>query len=241
MIPPEGWQDIVWPLPVDALLFVGRSVKRVLAGYGVQTIGDLARCKPEMLETLLGKNGLQLYEYANGLDRSPVRPQHQHEPVKSVGNGTTFTHDLTSWDAVRTELSLLSDSVAMRLRQQGLFCSGLSVAIKNNQFKTVSRQMQLPAPTHLIRDIYQAALTLTGHLWKPPSPIRMITVTALYLTDSTASWQQMDLLGTPPEKNEKREKLESAMSAIRGKYGKSAIAFGKAANANGHQKLEDDS
>ncbi len=241
VIPPEGWQDIVWPLPVDALLFVGRSVKRVLAGYGVQTIGDLARCKPEMLETLLGKNGLQLYEYANGLDRSPVRPQHQHEPVKSVGNGTTFTHDLTSWDAVRTEISLLSDSVAMRLRQQGLFCSGLSVAIKNNQFKTVSRQMQLPAPTHLIRDIYQAALTLTGHLWKPPSPIRMITVTALYLTDSTASWQQMDLLGTPPEKNEKREKLESAMSAIRGKYGKSAIAFGKAANADGHQKLEDDS
>ncbi len=236
----ENWQNIVWPLPVDAMLFVGKSVKRLLSGYGVQTIGDLAHCKPEMLETLLGKNGLQLYEYANGLDHSPVRPQHQHEPVKSVGNGTTFTHDLTAWDEVRTGLSLLSDSVAMRLRQQGLFCSGLSVSIRNAQFKTVSRQMQLPAPTHLMRDLYQAALTLTAQLWKPPSPIRMITVTALYLTDSAASWQQLDLLGAPPGQSEKQEKLEDAMSAIRSKYGKTAIAFGTAAHAAGHQKLEED-
>ena len=118
LISPENWQEIVWPLPVGAMLFVGRSAQRTLAQYGVATIGQLAACRPEMLEKLLGKLGRQLHEYANGLDRSPVRPQAEREPVKSVGNGTTFPHDLTRWEVVRAGLAALSDSVAMRLRRQ---------------------------------------------------------------------------------------------------------------------------
>ena len=123
----ENWQDIVWPLPVGDLLFVGRAAGRVLHQYGVETIGQLAACSPQMLETLLGKLGLQLHEYANGLDGSPVRPAGQQEPVKSVGNGTTFPKNLTRWEEVQRGLAVLSDSVAMRLRQQGLYCGGEAV------------------------------------------------------------------------------------------------------------------
>ena len=114
----ENWQDIVWPLPVGDLLFVGRAAGRVLHQYGVETIGQLAACSPQMLETLLGKLGLQLHEYANGLDGSPVRPAGQQEPVKSVGNGTTFPKNLTRWEEVQRGLAVLSDSVAMRLRHR---------------------------------------------------------------------------------------------------------------------------
>ena len=110
----ENWQDIVWPLPVGDLLFVGRAAGRVLHQYGVETIGQLAACSPQMLETLLGKLGLQLHEYANGLDGSPVRPAGQQEPVKSVGNGTTFPKNLTRWEEVQRGLAVLSDSVADR-------------------------------------------------------------------------------------------------------------------------------
>ena len=224
----ENWQDIVWPLPVGDLLFVGRAAGRVLHQYGVETIGQLAACSPQMLETLLGKLGLQLHEYANGLDGSPVRPAGQQEPVKSVGNGTTFPKNLTRWEEVQRGLAVLSDSVAMRLRQQGLYCGGVSVSLRNAQFRTMSRQMQLPAPTHLMKDIWQAAMELTRRLWKAPEPGRLLPGPALYITDSADSFQQLDLLEAPvvTQQQEKQEKLERTMDAIRGKYGRGSISFG---------------
>lgn len=227
LISPENWQEIVWPLPVGAMLFVGRSAQRTLAQYGVATIGQLAACRPEMLEKLLGKLGRQLHEYANGLDRSPVRPQAEREPVKSVGNGTTFPHDLTRWEEVRAGLAALSDSVAMRLRRQGLYCSGVQVTIKDSSFCSISRQKRLESPTRLMKDIQRAAMELTRSAWRAPTPIRMLTVTALHITESAESFEQLDLLGAGRAVSDARqEKLESAVRAIRDKFGDGSITFG---------------
>ena len=227
LISPENWQEIVWPLPVGAMLFVGRSAQRTLAQYGVETIGQLAACRPEMLEKLLGKLGRQMHEYANGLDRSPVRPQAEHEPVKSVGNGTTFPHDLTRWEEVRAGLAALSDSVAMRLRRQGLYCSGVQVTIKDSSFCSISRQKRLESPTRLMKDIQRAAMELTRSAWRAPTPIRMLTVTALHITESAESFEQLDLLGAGRAVSDARqEKLESAVRAIRDKFGDGSITFG---------------
>ena len=227
LISPENWQEIVWPLPVGAMLFVGRSAQRTLAQYGVETIGQLAACRPEMLEKLLGKLGRQLHEYANGLDRSPVRPQAEREPVKSVGNGTTFPHDLTRWEEVRAGLAALSDSVAMRLRRQGLYCSGVQVTIKDSSFRSISRQKRLESPTRLMKDIQRAAMELTRSAWRAPTPIRMLTVTALHITESAESFEQLDLLGAGRAVSDARqEKLESAVRAIRDKFGDGSITFG---------------
>ena len=229
LIPPKGWQNIVWPLPVGDLLFVGKAARRTLAKFGVTTIGDLAAAPREMLEQLMGKMGVQLHDYANGRDDSPVKPQGYYEPPKSVGNGTTFPENLTRWEQVRTGLSLLCDSVASRLRRHGLYSSGVSVTIRTADFRTFSRQKRRSSPTHLMRDLYRAALELMEQAWKAPEPIRMLTVTALYLTDSADSYEQMDLLGgAAAAHSEKQERLEGAMDAIRAKYGKDAISYGTA-------------
>ena len=102
------------------------------------------------------------------------------------------------------------------------------MSLRNAQFRTVSRQMRLPAPTHLMKDIWQSATELTRRLWKAPEPVRMLTVTALYITDSADSFQQLDLLEAPvvSRQQEKQEKLERTMDAIRGKYGRGSISFG---------------
>ena len=229
-----NWQDIVWPLPVGDLLGVGRSTQKLLRQYGVETIGQLAAFPRQTLETLLGKHGTQLHYYANGLENSPVRPQHEAEPVKSVGNGTTFPRNLTRWEEVRSGLAVLSDSVAGRLRRQGLYCGGVALTIRNAQFRQFSRQVRLDTPTHLQKDIYQTALALARQSWHAPDPIRALTVTALYLTDSADSFQQLDLLdGAAAQREEKQERLEQAMDAIRGKYGKGAISFGNAGKFSG--------
>ena len=225
----ENWQDIVWPLPVGDLLFVGRAAGRVLHQYGVETIGQLAACSPQMLETLLGKLGLQLHEYANGLDGSPVRPAGQQEPVKSVGNGTTFPQNLTTRIQVRSGIAVLADSVATRLRREGLYAGGIQVTVRDPAFHDRSRQKQLPAPTHLIRDLTNAAMALTEELWTPPAPIRALTVTAIHLSPDGEAYEQADLFDpTAGQRNARQEKLESAMDAIRKKYGGDAIVYGAA-------------
>jgi len=60
------FRQIVWPLPVNELLFVGPATHRRLAPLGIATIGDLARCDPAVLQRRLGKNGLTLFAFATG-------------------------------------------------------------------------------------------------------------------------------------------------------------------------------
>ena len=205
----ENWQRIVWPLPVGDLLYVGGAARKLLHQYGVDTIGQLAACRPEMPETLMGKLGTQLYEYANGLDREPVRSRYDAEPVKSVGNGTTFPKNLTTRMEVQNGVAMLADSVATRLRKYGLYAGGLQVTVRDPAFRDRSRQRQLAAPTHLIRDLTDTAMELVNELWKPPAPIRALTVTAIHLVPEDEAYEQVDLFtaASTPHK-EKQEKLE---------------------------------
>ena len=223
----ENWNELVWPLPVGDLLYVGGAARKLLKQYGITTIGQLAACKPEMLETLMGKMGTQLYDYANGLDRDPVRSRYDTEPVKSVGNGTTLPQNLTTREQVHAGIAVLADSVASRLRHAGLYAGGVQVTVRDPQFHDRSRQRQLAAPTHLIRDLTDAAMELLYELWKPPSPIRALTVTAIHLVQEGEAYEQMDLFSSGPGK-EKQEKLEGAMEQIRKKFGADAIVFGAA-------------
>ena len=223
----ENWNELVWPLPVGDLLYVGGAARKLLKQYGITTIGHLAACQPELLETLMGKMGTQLYDYANGLDRDPVRSRYDTEPVKSVGNGTTFPQNLTTREQVHAGIAVLADSVASRLRHAGLYAGGVQVTVRDPQFHDRSRQRQLAAPTHLIRDLTDAAMELLYELWKPPSPIRALTVTAIHLVQEGEAYEQVDLFSSGPGK-EKQEKLEGAMEQIRKKFGADAIVFGAA-------------
>lgn len=227
VISPENWREIVWPLPVGDLLYVGGAARKLLKQYGIETIGQLAACKKEMLETLMGKMGSQLYDYANGLDDAPVRARTDVDPVKSVGNGTTFPENLTTRVQVSGGIAMLADSVASRLRHEDLYACGIQVTIRDPQFHDRSRQTQLTEPTHLIRDLTQAAMVLVDDLWSPPAPIRALTLTAIHLVPAAEAFEQVDLFTqTAAPKKERQEKLESAMEQIRSKYGGRSIVFG---------------
>ena len=214
---------------MGALLYVGGAARKILAQFGVKTIGELAACKRDALETLMGKMGVQLHDYANGLDTDPVRSRYEPEMVKSVGNGTTFPKNLTTAEQVRGGVAVLADSVATRLRHSGLYAGGVQVTVRDPQFHDRSRQMQLSAPTHLIRELTAAAMDLTGQLWKPPAPVRALTVTAIHLVRSEDAYEQVDLFtaGAAPKK-EKQEQLEAAMDRLRGKFGTDVISYGAA-------------
>jgi DNA polymerase-4 len=148
----ENFRQVVWPLPVTDLLFVGRAAAKALERYDIRTIGQLAACDREKLVTLLGRQGGQLSDYARGLEHSPVTPAGQQLPPKSVGNSITFPHDLRGEEEIRNGLALLSDSVAGRLRKHGLKCATVQVAVRDPNFKTITRQRGLDVPTNLSRE-----------------------------------------------------------------------------------------
>ena len=228
VIPPEGWQSIVWPLPLGAMLFAGPAAQRILGQYGIRTIGQLAAADNALLENLLGKLGRQLWSCANGLEDSPVRPQHLQEPVKSVGNSSTFPENLTSREQIRRGAALLCDSVATRLRQQGLYCRAVQVGLRDPAFHNVSRQKHLPHSTHLMRELLDTAMELIDQIWRAPSPVRLISITALDLTDRWETYEQEDLFSpSAPIQERRQEKLEQVMDNIRRRYGTRAITYGE--------------
>ena len=222
----ENYRDLLWPMDVGEMFFVGAATAEKLRGMGITTIGDLARANPLTLETLLGKHGPMLCAYANGKDAEPVRMYGDREPVKSIGNGITFKRNLQGLDDITTAVTSLSDTVATRLREQRMKAWGVKIDIKDPNFRTISRQKQLMHPTHLTSEIREAVLELIQASWRINDPIRLLTITAINLTDETAD-EQLSLFDVPAEDREKDESLDKAMDDIRRKFGGSSITFGQ--------------
>ena len=127
----QNFQEIVWPLNVNELLYVGNSTKKKLNSYGIYTVGELAACEVRFLEYMLGKNGAMLWNFANGLEDSPVSNIGAKSLIKSIGNSTTTPRDLVTDSDVRTTLYVLCESVSARLREQDFVCRTVQVHFRH--------------------------------------------------------------------------------------------------------------
>ena len=227
LITVDNFRQLVWPLPVTDLLFVGRAAARLLTQYGVNTIGQLAAFDRDALIALLGKLGGQLWKYANGLENSPVAPAGQYTPPKSVGNGLTFPRNLTTRDEIHQGLALLCDEVAARLRRHRLKAATVQVTIRDPNFKDICRQRPLEVPVCTARELTQAASGIVADSWRSGAPIRALTVTAHNLIPEEEATEQLGLFDLQaPRRRDKIETLERTMDAIRAKYGSSALTTG---------------
>ncbi|MBE5804079.1 MAG: DNA polymerase IV [Clostridiales bacterium] len=223
----ENVHEILYPLPVGELLFVGRAAAEVLIRHGITTIGSLARCEKELLVRYLGKQGESYWSMANGLDDSPVRRWGESEPVKSVGNSTTYAHDLVGRDAFRAGLMPLCDSVGARLRAQGLKCRTVTVQIKDPNLKVISRQKTLSMPTNLTRQLFQEACAILFQCWPDTAPIRLLSVTASGLVgEDEAAPAQLSFFEEVAPDDPKQAALEAAVDKLRGRFGKGAVKPG---------------
>lgn len=218
------FREIVWPLPVGTLLYVGKSAMQVFRDLRITTIGALAASSPELLSHKLGKLGTQLYAYANGEDDEPVASAYEKREVKSVGNGMTFSHDLYGMEEILVGLDAVCDLAAARMRAKGVKCTGVQLAIKDENFVTNQRQKQLELPTNLARGLREAAATLLRDTWNPRLGIRSLTVTGIGLVPEEAA-VQIGFFDDPAE-NARADRRERAVDDIRKKFGKGAIQSG---------------
>lgn len=225
----ENFKNLLWPMNVRSMFFVGKATAEKLHDYGIKTIGELANSDRNMVKKLLGKQGGVIHDYANGLDTTPVLRYDHLEQIKSVGNGTTFRRNLQGIDDIKVGVIGLADTVASRLRRHRLKAFGIKVDIKDPALKVISRQQQLDNPTNLTEVITEAALSIIRKSWSMRDPIRMLTITAINLCDENQA-QQLSLFSDENISIEKGEKVERAMDSIRQKFGSGAISFGSVLN-----------
>ncbi len=221
----ENYQKVLWPLPARDMLFVGSVAADRLSGMGIDTIGHIAAAGREQLKALLGRSGETIWEYAMGLDNSPVRSREDLGPPKSIGNSITFPQDLASRRDICAGLLALCDQVGSRLRKHGLYCSTVQIQIRDPYFKTISRQQKLSAPTNVTKEIYDATVALMEKNWTMTAPVRLLSVTGTNLTDCCA--EQMALIDDTTEEKLKNAKLDQAMDKIRSQYGDDAISYAR--------------
>ncbi len=227
LITRENFREILFPLPVRDMLFVGASAAQELTRRGVMTIGDLASTPPERLRSMLGKLGEMLWVYANGLDDAPVRRSDEEDPVKSISNSITFPRDLIGEDDLKTGLLMIADSVGARMRHQQLEGYTVQVQIKSPELKVISRQETLKAPTASTKEIYQTALSIVRRSWDMKRPVRMLSVGMTNFASPGAPVQLSLFEQAEDGRHDRQVKLENTVDAIRRRYGQASIGFGQ--------------
>lgn len=213
---PEEIPEKMWPLPISDLLFAGKSSVQKLHNLGIFTIGELASADPLILQQHLKSHGKELYNYANGIDPSPVEAE--QEAAKGYSNSITLPFDVTDRNDAKGIMLSLCENIGARIRKDNAYISVVSVTLVDMDFRKMSHQVSLPTGTNITDVIYENACILFDRLWDQ-SPIRLIGVHTSKASDQ--NYTQYSLFDT--EKNEKLEKLDMAIDSIRNKYGDNAI------------------
>lgn len=231
---PEEIPTKMWPLPVSELFMVGRRSAEKLMGFGIRTIGDLAHMDPGFLSSHFKSHGQLMWEFANGIDPSPVISEKQE--AKGIGNSTTLREDLNSLEAARPVLLALAESVSSRLRKAGQLAQTVAVEIKYSDFTKASHQAQTLTPCNTTDEIYRLACSLLEQLWDG-RPIRLLGIRSSRLV-SIGEPVQLSIFDLQPVEEKKEEatwapspeklkRLDAAMDSIRKKYGTDAIKRGR--------------
>ena len=211
------FRDKAWGLPASDLLYVGRSTSAKLQRLGIRTIGDLARTDEKILHSQLGKMGDILWAFANGYDDSPVKYEDAHAPIKSIGNSTTTPRDLVNEQDVKIVLTILAESVAARLRENGFKCRVVEISVRDNELFSFTRQRKLDHATNVTREIAEEAFRLFHKNYDWKKPIRSVGVRGADLVNDNY-WEQIDLFSSV-EFREKQMKVDEAVDDIRRRFG----------------------
>ncbi len=217
----EEWKEKIWPLPVSDLLFVGGKTAEKLAKINIKTIGDLADSDAGFISRYLGKAGIVLWEYANGIDDSPVAESGYKRIPKSVGNSTTTAVDMTSDREIERTLHMLSESVAQRLRKHMLKGTVVQITVRDCDLGIYEKQRILYRPTDDAKEIFSAARQLFRESYGWNKSVRSIGVRCAKLVRAD-SGEQMSLF-TDEFADERDSRLNKVIDDINTRFGAGVI------------------
>jgi DNA polymerase-4 len=210
---PDGTEkSFLAPLSVKKIPMVGDQTYGLLRSMGVERIRTVQEMPVEMMESVLGKNGVVIWKKAQGVDNTPVEPWHER---KSISTERTFDKDTTDVVKLRSILYAMAESLSYQLRAGDKLTSCVTVKIRYSDFQTHSMQKRIPY-TSLDHTLIETVMDLFDKIYNRRVLIRLIGVRFSHLVGGS---YQIRLF----EDSLKLINLYQAMDRVRNRYGQDAV------------------
>jgi DNA polymerase-4 len=217
----ENKQQILDPLPVSRIWGVGKVTEKALKSKGIKTIGQLREAPTEVLQDILGDQTPHMLRLAQGMDNREVESSRE---AKSISSEQTFAADITDKEILLSVLLNQVEDVAQRLRTNDLEAKTITLKLRYDDFRTITRSASFDYSTHITKTLWQEAKEVFLKWYrKSAGPLRLLGFGVSGLQRADAGQQ---MLFAEPEQ-EKQERLDRAFDEIRGKFGYGALRRGK--------------
>ena len=220
----------MWTLQTSELFMLGRKTVPKLLNMQIRTIGDIAKTDKMVLAKKFGKHGLQMWEYANGIDNSPVN--NKVELPKSIGNSVTLPSDLKSIAEIHPVVVALAEKVGYRLRKYKLVAKVVNVQLRTKDFVDYSHQKHLPFATSSTKEILKLANEILDIMYKNES-IRLVGLRVDDLESEDEVQLSMFSSG-----NSKQSNLDKTLDEITNRFGVTSITRASRLNIKLNNKKE---
>ncbi len=200
------------PLSVKKIPMVGSKTYQVLHSLGIEKIKDIQDMPVQLLQKVLGENGLIIWNKANGIDKTPIVPYNER---KSISNETTFEQDTTDIVVLKQTLLRMTEKLAYQLRNEGKLTACVTIKIRYSDFNTYTRQEHIPY-TALDHTLISKVMDVFDKLYQKRLLIRLIGVRFSHLIHGG---QPLDLF----DQTTNKILLYKAMDKLRNKFGTDII------------------
>ncbi|MBK6283778.1 MAG: DNA polymerase IV [Draconibacterium sp.] len=210
---PDGQEkSFLSPLSVKKIPMVGTQTYHLLRSMGIEKVKTVQEMPVELMESVMGKNGISLWKKAQGIDNAPVVAWNER---KSISMERTFEKDSTDVLKMKSILTSMAENLSYQLRSGNKLTACVSIKIRYSDFQTYSKQRIIPY-TSLDHTLIKTTLDLFDQLYKRRILIRLIGVRFSHLVGGS---YQMRLF----EDSEKLIKLYQSMDIIRNRFGDQAV------------------
>jgi DNA polymerase-4 len=205
-------KDFLAPLSVKKIPMVGDKTYQLLRSMGVMWIRTLQEMPIELMEQVLGQNGVVIWKKANGIDNSPIEP---YTEQKSMSTEQTFERDTIDVKALKALLVGMTEKLAYQLRSQEKLTACVTVKIRYSDFNTYTQQMRIPY-TSLDHVLIEKVQELFDKLYQKRMLIRLIGIKFSHLVQGSYQYNLFD-------DTEEQLQLLNAMDRIRKRFGKDSV------------------
>jgi DNA polymerase-4 len=213
-IPFGNERNFLAPLPVQKMPMIGEKTATQLRQLGIRIIRTLSEIPADMLTSMFGKNGTELWRRANGIDDTPVTPYREQ---KGMGTENTFESDTIDMNFLEKELSRMTQKLAFELRKQNRLAGCITVKLRYSNFDTVTKQCAIPytCSDHLL-------LPRVKELFKKLFDRRLLVrLIGVRFTNLIPGNEQIDLF----QDSQEMIKLYKALDSVNHQYGKFLIMW----------------
>lgn len=211
-VPGSIVKPFLFPLSINKIPMIGNKTYHLLRSMGIATIGTLSMVPIEMMEKVLGKNGIVIWKKANGIDNTPIR---SYSERKSISTERTFEQDSIDVVKMRDILSGMVEKLAFEMRQKQRLTACVTVKIRYSNFDTHTLQKHVPY-TAFDHQLIPVAKELFERLYQRRMLIRLIGVRFSHLVQGV---QQLNMFEDTP----KTVNLYKTMDKLRNRYGRKSI------------------